>query len=218
MKAQKRFFFSENRLPVSVPFEIGKGDCSSIPPTYSTIYMVDKGPNYIPILNDVLFVDPELTIPFVGKNSKWKIGILIGGGAGAILVYNFEYTIDNSGVITLVSPCIIQGGDSGSVIGETHTACYACMIINVSVPSGTRDITITKSGNAGYAGPSAVICNSGTFIQADLIETISADKTYSFGIDAAVGNGNSNTTITLQVDTETPIVLTHIHETPVVNC
>ena len=91
------------------------------------------------------------------------------------------------------------------------------MSVRVDVPSGeTRDVSITISGLARYSGISP--CNSGTVITKDTNETISETKTYSFGIDAASGNQESQSSITLSVSGSNSVTLSRLHGSPVDVC
>lgn len=170
----------------------------------------------LPIGNGtIVYTDSQLTIPFNGNDLIYRIQ------TSNNLIFDDMYTISSTGVITNVTDCIRtpSGGNEASIILQNSDSCGSCMAVEVEVPQGeTRTVTITKNGIGGYGYSSTNCLTSINPVTSNMTETISSTKTYSFGIDAASGNQQSTTTITLSVTGGNSVTLTRNHSNPVQNC
>lgn len=213
-KNAKKLLFSSNLQLPSRAYKCTPGNCDVTTGNALQVYLVDQGIGYVPVVGDYIYTDEDLTIPY---NSSQYNRLAHPGNPS----FNKTYTLSGStaGLIVSVDDCPPVPGESASVISENGNSCTSCMQVTVTVPTGeTRTINMVKNGAAPYLTGSSE-CGVGLQTIADIInQEISTTTTYLFGLDAAVGNGLSESTITFTVTGETPIVLTRSHQFPIVSC
>lgn len=177
------------------------------------------------LMGNPVVLNQEIALSSINANrfAFWA-DLLNGMGAGGDYVDSFDFIIiDSEGresnvvTLTLTATDIAVSQDATFYTPETNTSCFSYRCVKVTVPVGeTREVTITKTGSAGYYGGSA--CGSSEVVLSNKTEIISATKIYSIGLDASTGSGNSSTTITVNVTGGNSVLLTRIHQDPVVNC
>ena len=125
-----------------------------------------------------------------------------------------RYIININGTIALISSCTL---DAVIIEAPTHSECESCMVVQVNVPSGqTREVFIEKSGQAEYSNISS--CEADLVVVQDMLETISATKTYALGLNANSGSENAQSSITLAVTGGNSVSLERSHQTPTSTC
>lgn len=152
---------------------------------------------------------------------------LDGLGLGGDYSTSFTYTIiDTDGVESNLITLDINATDTTVPIDVTFfspiqtNGCYSQRYAKVNVPIGeTREVNITKIGSGNYfAGLPDLAVEGATIVTQNITETIFTTKIYSIGVDATTGSGNSSTTITVSTTEGNQVILSRLHQDPVVNC
>lgn len=199
-----------NATDTSSVAQVALGDCSNQPTDLSNWFLVHVD-NIAVVDGDTIWANSQKTTPFNGGGQTYMIRTIVG------LIVNRQFDISSTGIVSNMSICDNFVSPQANILNQDSNNCSACMTVEVTVPQGqTADVTISKLGNGLYGILGS--CVGGTLVNSNLTETISATKTYSFGIDASVGNGEDTTSIQLSVAGSNTVVLTHAHNSPLQNC
>ncbi len=207
--------------PAVNPYYIGLGNCKVAPADWTEVWTLNGNvdpPIYIPVVGDIFYTDSSLTTRYKPDSPSHRVGY---SEPPNVFQENKSYNIDTNGeVISIIGCDTPTEGSNDATIVKTpvETTCDSCMSVSVNVPRGeTRQVSITRSGEAGYSGISS--CSDGATVFSDMNETISETKIYSFGLDAASGSGEqASSRITLSVVGSNSVRLDRSHASPVNKC
>lgn len=189
----------------AIPIEVGIGGCDTTPEYWNTLYIPGGATLET---NTVIYTNNQLTNPFNGFDQNYRIRYINEE------MLDSRYIININGTIALISSCTL---DAVIIEAPTHSECESCMVVQVNVPSGqTREVFIEKSGQAEYSNISS--CEADLVVVQDMLETISATKTYALGLNANSGSENAQSSITLAVTGGNSVSLERSHQTPTSTC